>query len=64
MSAAIPPVKGFEPQLSKMLAALKENVDELRGRLVKQEKIKLLDANASQAQIVAKVNEVLRLLQP
>lgn len=64
MSAgSIPQIKGVESELAKVLAAMKENIDEVRGRLPRQTKIKTLSANASTADVVAKVNELLRLLQ-
>lgn len=65
MSApAIPPIKAVAPELTKILTPMKESIEQLRGRLPKQVKIKLLDAGSSDAQIIAKVNEILGLLQP
>lgn len=64
MSAgAIPAIKGISEEVAKPLRAIKENIEEMRGRLPKQAKIKELPANASTAQIINKVNELLELLQ-
>lgn len=63
-TAAIPPIKGVPQEVAKILAPMKENIEEVRGRLPKQAKVKLLDANASTAQVIAKINELLGLLQP
>lgn len=64
MSAgAIPAIKGIAPDLTRLLLSIKENIDEMRGRLPKQTKIRPLDSNASLTDTIAKVNEIVRLLQ-
>jgi len=63
MSAAIPPIKGVSREATRILLAMKENIDQLRGRLPKQAKMKTLDSNASLAQSIAKINELVELLQ-
>lgn len=63
MSAGIPPVKGVPPTVARILEPMKENIERLRGRLPKQARLKKLDANAGTDQVVAKINELVELLQ-
>lgn len=61
MSRAIPQVRpGAERQV---LEALKETVETLTARRPGVPRIRKLDANATLAQVVAKVNELIERLQ-
>ena len=58
---SIPDLGGIDSATRRPLSAMKESIEELRG--ITGEKIKPLSSGATQAEIIAKVNEIITRLQ-
>lgn len=61
--AAIPVVRTGQPELDRALAALKQNVDAIVGQARNVDKIDPLPANASLADVIARLNQIVERLQ-
>lgn len=61
--AAIPVVRTGQPELDRALAALKQNVDAIVGQARNVDKIDPLPANASLADVIARLNLIVERLQ-
>ncbi len=60
-SPSIPAISGIDPSVAKVLAPLKETVENITGR--RQGKLAKLAAAATAAEIAVKVNEIIDRLQ-
>ena len=61
--APIPVVRTGNPELDRALAALKQNVDAIVGQARNVDKIDPLPANASLADVIARLNLIVERLQ-
>lgn len=61
--AAIPAVRTGQPEMDRALAAIKQNLDAITGQARNVDKIDPLPANASLADVVARLNLIVERLQ-
>jgi len=59
----IPSTGGIPAEIRKVVDALKENIEEVRGMRGNNIKIELLQSTATNADIINKINELLTHLQ-
>jgi hypothetical protein len=61
--AAIPSVRTGQADLDRALAAVKQNLDAITGQARNVEKLTPLPADATLAQVVARLNEITARIQ-
>lgn len=61
--AAIPSLHTGRPDLDRVLAATKQNLDAITGQARNVEKLEMLPTDASLADVIAKVNAIIDRLQ-
>jgi hypothetical protein len=61
--ASIPVLMSQSLELNRFCAAVKQNLDDITGQSRNIEKISALPATASNAEIIAKINEIIERMQ-
>lgn len=61
--AAIPSVRTGQPELDRALDALKQNMDSITGQARNSGRLQQLPSNATTAQIINRLNEIVERLQ-
>lgn len=61
--SAVPSIRTGQPALDRVLDALKQNVDSITGQARNVEKLEMLPADASLADVITKVNAIIDRIQ-
>ena len=61
--AAIPTVRTGQADLDRALAAVKQNIDAITGQARNTQRLEPLPADATLAQVVARLNEITNRIQ-
>jgi hypothetical protein len=61
--AAIPTVRTGQPDVDRAFDAIKQNLDSITGQARNVERLQPLPADASMAQVIARLNEITARLQ-
>lgn len=63
MKAALENVQSGDEQLQRFCRAVKQNMDQMTGQTRKSKRMQPLPANATLAQVIARLNEISERLQ-